>query len=52
MIPDTYQNAVDSGGRVEFERVGFDHSALANMLRTAARFNLELHVFIPPSHAR
>jgi hypothetical protein len=38
--------------RVEFERVGFDHSALADMLRTAARFNLELHVFIPPSHAR
>jgi len=38
--------------RVELERVGFDHSALADMLRTAARFNLKLHVFIPPSHAR
>jgi len=38
--------------RVELERVGFDHSALADMLRTAARFNLALHVFIPPSHAR
>src|SRR5262249_56416456 len=38
--------------RAELERVGFDHAALADMLRTAARFNLELHVFIPPSHAR
>jgi hypothetical protein len=38
--------------RAALERVGFDHSALADMLRTAARFDLELHVFIPPSHAR
>jgi len=38
--------------RVELERVGFNHSALADMVRTAARFNLELHVFIPPSHVR
>ena len=38
--------------RLEFERVGFDHSALAEMLRTTTRFHLQLHVFIPPSHAR
>ena len=38
--------------RAELERVGFDHSALTDMLRTAARFDLELHVFIPPGHAR
>jgi hypothetical protein len=38
--------------RTELERVGFDHSARADMLRTAARLDLELRVFIPPSHAR
>ena len=38
--------------RVELAGVGFDHSPLRDMLRTAQRHKIELRLFIPPSHAR
>jgi hypothetical protein len=36
----------------ELRRTGFDHTALKDLLQTARRSGIELHVFIGPSHVR
>jgi hypothetical protein len=45
-----YQPVLD--GRARFERDGFDHAAIRDMLSTARRHGMELQFFVPPLHAR